>query len=93
MHWIKTGATNFHAQLGLPNNGCLVVLPYLIPWTIEQYILQFTYRVNLRLCGEDLYLKPQEVISQTIWGRVKSHIQKTLYQEEKKPLIYFIFKT
>ena len=68
------------AQLGLSDKGCAIkefvvcwVLPYLI-WAIELFTLQFTRSVSSRLGGEDL--KPHEVISQTIWGRVQPPLQE-----------------
>ena len=49
MPWPKTGATYYHAQLGLPDKGHAIkemvvywVLLYLIPWAIKCVTLQFT---------------------------------------------------
>ena len=61
MPWPKTEASNYHAQLGLPDKGRAIkelvvcwALPYLIPWVIERVTLQFTGRVYSRWRGDDL---------------------------------------
>ena len=62
MPWLKTGATHYHAQLGLIDKGRAIkelvvywVLHYLIFWTIKHVTILL--QVMLRWRGEDLYPK------------------------------------